>query len=49
MVDLHVSADTLLAMVRDALARRPDEVEILVRFRRGPTAAADLPREDPET
>jgi Fur family iron response transcriptional regulator len=38
VVDLHVSPDTLLAMVRDALARRPDSVEILVRFRRGPAA-----------
>lgn len=34
IVDLHVSADTLLVMVRHALSERPDSVEILVRFRR---------------
>jgi Fe2+ or Zn2+ uptake regulation protein len=57
IVDLHVSPDTLLAMVRDALAQRPDGVEILVRFRRDPGAGpepairllADRPREDSET
>jgi Fe2+ or Zn2+ uptake regulation protein len=38
VVDLHVSADTVLAMVRDALAQRPGSVEILVRFRRDPAA-----------
>jgi Fur family iron response transcriptional regulator len=48
IVDLHVSADTVLAMVRDALAQRPDSVEILVRFRREPAAGGDKPREDPE-
>lgn len=36
IVDLHVSADTLLAMVRDALARRPEGVEIVLRIRRDP-------------
>jgi hypothetical protein len=36
IVDLHVSADTVLAMVRDALVKRPGGVEILVRFRRDP-------------
>lgn len=36
IVDLHVSAETLLAMVRDALTRRPDGVEILLRFREFP-------------
>jgi Fe2+ or Zn2+ uptake regulation protein len=36
IVDLHVSADTLLAMIGKALAQRPDSVEILVRFRRSP-------------
>ena len=41
IVDLHVSADTVLAMVRDALAQRPDSVEILVRFRRGPASGSD--------
>ncbi|MFZ0266416.1 transcriptional repressor [Caulobacter sp.] len=57
IVDLHVSADTVLAMVRDALAKRPDSVEILVRFRRGPGAGgepvvrgvADRSGQDPET
>lgn len=44
VVDLHVSPETLLAMVRDALAKRPDEVEILVRFRRDPTTAFDPER-----
>jgi len=41
VVDLHVSADTVLAMVRDALAQRPGGVEILVRFRREAGAASD--------
>lgn len=34
IVDLHVSADTLLAMLRDALASRPGGVEVMVVFRR---------------
>ena len=41
VVDLHVSADTVLAMVRDALAQRPGGVEILVRFRRETGAPPD--------
>lgn len=57
IVDLHVSADTVLAMVGDALAKRPDSVEILVRFRREPRMepqsairiTADRPEPDPET
>jgi Fe2+ or Zn2+ uptake regulation protein len=36
IVDLHVSSETLLAIVRRALAERPEEVEILIRFRRDP-------------
>lgn len=36
IVDLHVSPDTLLAMLQKALAQRPDSVEVLVRFRRSP-------------
>jgi Fur family iron response transcriptional regulator len=36
IVDLHVSSETLLAIVRRVLAERPDEVEILIRFRRDP-------------
>lgn len=34
IVDLHVSPETLLAILRQALAERPDGVEILIRFRR---------------
>ncbi len=49
VVDLHVSADTLLAMVRDALERRPGGVEIQVRFRRDPATAARVTGDrDPE-
>lgn len=33
-VDLHVSPETLLAILRQALAERPDDVEVMVRFRR---------------
>jgi Fe2+ or Zn2+ uptake regulation protein len=36
IVDLHVSPETLLAILRQALAERPDGVEILIRFRRDP-------------
>jgi hypothetical protein len=41
IVDLRVSPETLLAIVRQALAERPDTVEILVRFRRDPARAVD--------
>lgn len=41
IVDLHVSNETLLVMLRDALARRPAGVDVLVRFRREPGAAPD--------
>jgi Fe2+ or Zn2+ uptake regulation protein len=34
IVDLHVSAATLLEIVRKALTERPEAVEILVRIRR---------------
>jgi Fur family iron response transcriptional regulator len=34
VVDLHVSSETLLLMVQDALARRPEGVEVILRFRR---------------
>jgi Fe2+ or Zn2+ uptake regulation protein len=40
IVDLRVSPETLLAILRQALSERPDGVEILVRFRRGPTPPA---------
>lgn len=33
-VDLHVSPETLLEILRRALTERPEAVEILVRFRR---------------
>ncbi len=36
-VDLDVSPETLLAMLRQTLADRPDGVEVLVRIRRDPT------------
>lgn len=36
VIDLHVSGETLLSMVRDALARGPDVVELMVRFRSRP-------------
>jgi Fur family iron response transcriptional regulator len=35
VVDLHVSPETLLAILRQALAERPGGVEILARFRSG--------------
>lgn len=35
IIDMHVSEETLLAMIRDALAQRPGGVEVYVRFRRG--------------
>jgi Fur family iron response transcriptional regulator len=34
IVDLHVSAETLLLMVRDALAQHPEGVDVIMRFRR---------------
>lgn len=51
VVDLHVSPETLLAIVRQALAERPDRVEILIRVRRGSArggagAGSRLPRLD---
>lgn len=36
IVDLHVSPETLLAVVRQALAEQPDRVEIIVRVRGSP-------------
>jgi Fe2+ or Zn2+ uptake regulation protein len=38
IVDLHVSPETLLAVLRDALTEHPDRVEIVVRIR-GPSTA----------
>jgi Fe2+ or Zn2+ uptake regulation protein len=40
IVDLRVSPETLLAILRQALTEQPDAVEILVRFRRDPTPPA---------
>jgi Fe2+ or Zn2+ uptake regulation protein len=34
IVDLQVSSETLLAILRQALAERPKGIEVLVRFRR---------------
>ncbi len=36
-VDLHVSAETLLALLRQTLSVQPDRVEVLVRVRGTPT------------
>jgi Fe2+ or Zn2+ uptake regulation protein len=36
IVDLDVSPETLLAILRQAMAERPDGVEILIRFRGDP-------------
>ena len=41
IVDLQVSVETLLTIVRKALAERADGVEVLVRFRRDAVAAPD--------
>lgn len=43
-VDLDVSPETLLAILRQALADRPGKVEVLVRFRRDPQPASDRVR-----
>lgn len=44
-IDLAVSPETLLAMLRQTLAERPDGVEIMIRVRRGPgQAASPAPR-----
>jgi Fur family iron response transcriptional regulator len=40
-VDLDVSPETLLAILRQALAERPDRVEVLVRFRHDPAPGSD--------
>ncbi|MGG5809887.1 hypothetical protein [Falsiroseomonas sp. CW058] len=42
-VDLDVSPETLLAMIRQALAERPDRVELLIRYRRDPGPAVAPP------
>jgi Fe2+ or Zn2+ uptake regulation protein len=38
--DLQVSSETLLAILGQALRERPDEVEILIRFRASPVTTA---------
>jgi Fur family iron response transcriptional regulator len=40
IVDLDVSPETLLAILRQAMAERPDGVEILIRFRHDRTPLA---------
>ena len=39
VIDLHVSDETLLAMLRQALTERPGGLDILVRLRRDPPTA----------
>ena len=39
VIDLHVSAETLLAILRQALAEGPHAVEVMVRFRQRPGTA----------
>ena len=41
IIDLHVSPETLLGILRGALAERPEGLEILVRSRRAPAPAGD--------
>jgi len=41
VIGLQVSPETLLAILRQALAERPKGVEVLVRFRRDPLSATD--------
>ncbi|MET3663552.1 transcriptional repressor [Caulobacter sp. 1776] len=41
IVDLHVSAETLLLMVREALAQHPEGVDVILRFRRFGAAPQD--------
>ena len=44
IIDLHVSPDTLLAIIREALTSRPDRVEIVVRFHAQRTERLNFPR-----
>lgn len=39
-IDLHVSPETLLALLRHALTKWPDEVDILIRCRTNPATPA---------
>lgn len=45
IVDLHVSPETLFAILRQALAEWPDGVEILARFRAHPAPRRHRPRD----
>jgi Fur family iron response transcriptional regulator len=40
IIDLDVSPETLLAILRQAMTERPDGMEILIRFRRDPPPAS---------
>ena len=40
IIDLDVSPETLLAILRQAMAERPHGVEIMIRFRDDPAPAA---------
>ena len=46
-VDLQVSPDTLLAIIRRAITEWPDEVDILIRLRANPMIAATRPHARP--
>ena len=43
-IDLQVSSETLLAILRQALSDCPAEVDVLIRFRASPMTAARPPR-----
>ena len=43
-VDLHVSSETLISIIRHALAEQPDEVDVVVRFRTPRRSAATARR-----
>lgn len=44
-VDLHVSPETLFAILRKALAECPEGVEILIRIRANPASGRHRPRD----
>ena len=50
-VDLHVSAETLISIIRQALAGRADDVDIVIHFRasRAPEPPAAEARQSAET
>ena len=46
-VDLHVSPETLIAIIRRAMTEWPDEVDILMHLRANPMTAAKRPHARP--